>query len=245
MENNPDAYTTYIPAEYWTMSGLDRVVHVPNEYIVDLYAIYAPHSYVIHYDTLGGKGQPSPQVKIYGQVLEEGLRLQEPEKTGYIFECWSDLAEDENGKPITSCPVMDLDKATGHYYSPGYLLDNDNTVGQTDKVRTLYAVWSPKEYEISFIDIHDEWYLEDETKPINSLWKVKDSDENLLGKVDSVKFDEIYPDIEDIMERLRNDEELVLLKALKRQKGYLYSTNMECHTKNQELSELLKIHIML
>lgn len=80
-------------------------------------------SYTVSFNANGGTGAPGSQTRWYGEVIY--LSSARPTRTGYIFQGW---AKSPNGRVE---------------YNPGsaYGLDANTT---------LYAIWSPETYTISF-----------------------------------------------------------------------------------------------
>lgn len=80
-------------------------------------------SYTVSFNANGGTGAPGSQTRWYGEVIY--LSSTRPTRTGYIFQGW---AKSPNGRVE---------------YNPGsaYGLDANTT---------LYAIWSPETYTISF-----------------------------------------------------------------------------------------------
>lgn len=89
-----------------------------------LYAHWSPFAYTITYNANGGSGAPSSQTKYYGTNLT--LSSTVPSRSGYKFLGWSTSST-----------------ATSATYQPGSTFStNANT--------TLYAVWQPNSYSITY-----------------------------------------------------------------------------------------------
>lgn len=80
-------------------------------------------SYTVSFNANGGTGAPGSQTRWYGEVIY--LSSARPTRTGYIFQGW---AKSPNGRVE---------------YNPG-------SVYGLDANTTLYAIWSPETYTISF-----------------------------------------------------------------------------------------------
>ena len=89
-----------------------------------LYAVWSPNSYTVSYSANGGSGAPSSQTKTYGVTLT--LSSTKPTRTGYTFLGWSTSST-----------------ATSATYSAGGSFT-------TNASTTLYAVWSPNTYTVSY-----------------------------------------------------------------------------------------------
>ena len=95
-----------------------------NNASVTLYAVWTPNTYTISFNANGGSGAPASQTKTYGVTLT--LSSTKPTRTGYTFLGWS------TSSTATSAT----------YSAGGNFTTNANT--------TLYAVWSPNTYTISY-----------------------------------------------------------------------------------------------
>ena len=95
-----------------------------NNASVTLYAVWTPNTYTISFNANGGSGAPASQTKTYGVTLT--LSSTKPTRTGYTFLGWS------TSSTATSAT----------YSAGGTFTTNANT--------TLYAVWSPNTYTISY-----------------------------------------------------------------------------------------------
>lgn len=91
---------------------------------ITLYAIWRAHTYTVSYDSNGGSGSPSPQIKTYGKNLI--LDTTVPNRTGYSFLGWATSST-----------------ATSASYQPG-----DTYTANSDV--TLYAVWEGDSYTVSY-----------------------------------------------------------------------------------------------
>lgn len=91
-----------------------------------LYAVWEkiPETYAVYYNANGGSGAPAWQVKTEGIPLT--LSSVAPSRTGYIFMGWATSAD---SKTVAYIP--------------------DGTYTQDASV-TLYAVWSPKTYTVTY-----------------------------------------------------------------------------------------------
>ena len=89
-----------------------------------LYAVWSPNTYTVSYNANGGSGAPSSQTKTHGVTLT--LSSTKPTRTGYSFLGWS-----------TSSTAT-----SASYSAGGSFTTNANT--------TLYAVWSPNSYTVSY-----------------------------------------------------------------------------------------------
>ena len=95
-----------------------------NNASVTLYAVWKPNTYTVTFNANGGSGAPASQTKTYGVTLT--LSSTKPTRTGYTFLGWS------TSSTATSAT----------YSAGGNFTTNANT--------TLYAVWSPNTYTISY-----------------------------------------------------------------------------------------------
>ncbi len=95
-----------------------------NNATTTLYAVWTPNRYTVTFDANGGSSAPSPQTKVYGTPLT--LSTQQPTRTGYTFAGWS---TNKN--------------ATAATYQSGAQYKNNGVV-------TLYAVWTPNRYTVTF-----------------------------------------------------------------------------------------------
>ena len=94
---------------------------------VTLYAIWTPHTHTIAYNANGGTNAPSSQSKYYGSLTY--ITSSKPTRSGYNFKCWNTQA---NG--------------TGTSYNPGQAYGYDQNGGTV----TLYAIWTPMQYTVSY-----------------------------------------------------------------------------------------------
>lgn len=113
----------------WATSATGAVAYQPGasytaNKALTLYAVWELITYQINYNANGGSGAPSAQTKKWGTDIN--LSDTEPTRTGYNFEEWN---VSKNG---------DEDS-----YLPGGLYTDNSNV-------TLYAIWSEKEYTVSF-----------------------------------------------------------------------------------------------
>ena len=89
-----------------------------------LYAVWKPITYTVTFNANGGSGAPASQTKTHGVTLT--LSTTTPSRTGYTFQGWATSAS-----------------ATSAAYQPGgSFTTNANT--------TLYAVWKPITYTITY-----------------------------------------------------------------------------------------------
>lgn len=112
----------------WGVAPKGTVTYTPGQsYMGDtditLYAIWTRNTYKIRYNANGGTGAPASQTKTYGVTLT--LATTGPTRMGYAFRGWATSAE---GSMI---------------YAPGasYTID---------AAMTLYAVWEPDVYTITY-----------------------------------------------------------------------------------------------
>lgn len=89
-----------------------------------LYAVWTVRTYTVSYDANGGTGAPSAQTKIHG--FDVTLSRDVPTRANYDFAGWSVLSD---GTAV--------DYAAGDVYSENISV-------------TLYAVWKPHRYSVSF-----------------------------------------------------------------------------------------------
>lgn len=89
-----------------------------------LYAHWTPNEYTVSFDANGGTDAPEAQKKFHDMELV--LTDEIPAKKGYAFQGW---AIEANTEDVT--------------YQPGDII-------KANEERTLYAVWTPAIYEISF-----------------------------------------------------------------------------------------------
>ena len=89
-----------------------------------LYAVWKLKTYAITYDSNGGSGAPGPQTKTHGVTLKLSSTI--PARAGYDFLGWSTDS-----------------KAIKEQYQSG----GDYTANAAE---TLYAVWKPKTYAITY-----------------------------------------------------------------------------------------------
>lgn len=80
-------------------------------------------SYTVSYNANGGSGAPGNQTKWYGETLT--LSSSTPSRTGYIFKGWAT----SSGGSVS--------------YSPGWKYNGNDAL-------TLYAVWQPVTYTVSY-----------------------------------------------------------------------------------------------
>jgi uncharacterized repeat protein (TIGR02543 family) len=95
-----------------------------NNAAVTLYAIWTPITYTVSYNANGGSGAPGSQTKTYGVNLT--LSSTKPTRTGYNFVRWNTAA---NG--------------SGTNYNSGGTYSANSAV-------TLYAIWTPITYTVSY-----------------------------------------------------------------------------------------------
>ena len=86
---------------------------------------FPPAKYTISYNANGGTGAPSAQTKIYNEALI--LSRTSPQRTGHIFMQWN-TKQDGTGSGI---------------YNPG-------DVYTANASATLYAIWEPRTYIVSY-----------------------------------------------------------------------------------------------
>ena len=116
----------YFAGWYTAASGGSLVKEDTNVSITSnqtLYAQWTPYTYTVSYNANGGTGAPGNQTKTHGQSLT--LSSVKPTKDGYTFQGWSTTL---NGSV---------------QYNPGSAYTGNANL-------TLYAVWSPKTYTISY-----------------------------------------------------------------------------------------------
>ena len=95
-----------------------------NGATITLYAKWTPNKYTVSYDANGGIGAPADQTKTYGVNLT--LSSTKPTRTGYTFSKWNTKAD-----------------GTGtNYNSTAKYTSNANL--------TLYAVWTPIKYTVTY-----------------------------------------------------------------------------------------------
>lgn len=95
-----------------------------NGVTVTLYAKWTPNKYTVLYNANGGSGAPANQTKTYGVDLT--LSSTKPTRTGYTFSKWNTKAD---GKGT-------------NYNSGAKYTGNANL--------TLYAVWTPIKYTVTY-----------------------------------------------------------------------------------------------
>ena len=91
---------------------------------ITLYAIWEPDTYDVTYNANGGNGAPVKQKKTYAVTLILGSK--NPTRTGYTFTGWSSS-----------------DKATVPTYKAGGSYTTNAKI-------TLYAVWKPNTYKVTY-----------------------------------------------------------------------------------------------
>ncbi|MCM1508432.1 MAG: InlB B-repeat-containing protein [Ruminococcus flavefaciens] len=89
-----------------------------------LYAVWTPNTYTVTYNANGGSGAPSAQTKTYGVDLT--LSSTKPTRTGYTFSKWNTKAD-----------------GSGTNYNSGAKYTGNANL-------TLYAVWTPNKYTVSY-----------------------------------------------------------------------------------------------
>ena len=89
-----------------------------------LYAVWTPIKYTVKYDANGGSGAPGNQTKTYGVNLT--LSSTKPTRTGYTFSKWNTKAD-----------------GTGTNYNRGAKYTSNANL-------TLYAVWTPITYTVTY-----------------------------------------------------------------------------------------------
>ncbi len=95
-----------------------------NNATVTLYAIWTPNTYIVSYNANGGDGAPGNQTKTHGVDLS--LSSKTPTRAGYTFAKWNTNAS-----------------GTGTSYNPSGKYTANSAV-------TLYAVWIPNTYTVSY-----------------------------------------------------------------------------------------------
>ena len=91
---------------------------------LNLYAVWTPIKYTVKYDVNGGSGAPGDQTKTYGVALT--LSSTKPTRTGYTFSKWNTKAD-----------------GTGTNYNSGAKYTSNANL-------TLYAVWTPITYTVTY-----------------------------------------------------------------------------------------------
>lgn len=91
---------------------------------VTLYAVWKQKEYKITYDMNGGSGNISDQTKKHGEDIS--LSIVSPTKSRYVFEGWATNRYAEKAE-----------------YALGELYKKDEAI-------TLYAVWSPEKYTVTY-----------------------------------------------------------------------------------------------
>lgn len=91
------------------------------------YAIWSPYKHTVKYNANGGSGAPDSQTKTYGSKLT--LSSVKPTRTGHTFLGWGTSSTD-----------------TSVNYKAGGTYERDQDGG----TYTLYAIWSPNTYTVSF-----------------------------------------------------------------------------------------------
>lgn len=91
---------------------------------VTLYAVWTVRTYTVKYNANGGSGAPTAQTKVHGAPIT--LSESVPTRANYDFAGWSLLAD-----------------GTATDYAPGDVYAENISV-------TLYAVWRPHSYKITF-----------------------------------------------------------------------------------------------
>ena len=95
-----------------------------NGATITLYARWTPIKYTVKYDANGGSGAPGNQTKTYGVALT--LSSTKPTRTGYTFSKWNTKAD-----------------GTGTNYNSGAKYTGNANL-------TLYAVWTPITYTVTY-----------------------------------------------------------------------------------------------
>lgn len=95
-----------------------------NGATITLYAKWTPNKYTVSYDANGGSGAPADQTKTYGVNLT--LSSTKPTRTGYTFSKWNTKAD-----------------GTGTNYNSGAKYTGNANL-------TLYAVWTPITYTVTY-----------------------------------------------------------------------------------------------
>lgn len=106
---------------YAKLTGINRVA--ATMYANATFTVPALASYTVSYNANGGSGAPGKQTKWYGETL--ALSSTKPTRTGYSFQGWATSA---SGSVVY---------ASGANYTA-----NTNA--------TLYAVWKPNEYAVTY-----------------------------------------------------------------------------------------------
>ena len=83
-----------------------------------------PLTHTVYYNANGGTGAPASQTKVYGTILT--LSTTVPTRSGYVFSRWN-TSPDGSG--------------TSYYPGGQYGLDEDVT---------LYAIWTPQNYTVTY-----------------------------------------------------------------------------------------------
>ncbi len=120
----------------WAVAPDGEAVYQPGEKItvaenMTLYATWEIYRYNITYDANGGQNAPAPQVKVYDVNIT--LSPDEPYREGYVFKGWATYAS-----------------STSVSYKPGATFSSNSNY-------TLYAVWKPNEYTITY-DANGAYY---------------------------------------------------------------------------------------
>ncbi len=105
-----------------------------NNVTVPLYAIWKANSYEIVFNANGGTGGPMSNQQMTYDAAAVSLSANEFNKNAYTFNRWNTLQNPTEGTP-------------GISYTNGQAVSNLAYSGQV----TLYAIWTPVQYEIEYI----------------------------------------------------------------------------------------------
>lgn len=114
-------YTTYFNA---SITGIDILGSGNVSYASRPYTVYRLDSYTVSYNANGGSGAPNSQTKWHGSTLT--LSNTRPTRTGHDFVGWGTSSTD----------------TTVDYNAGGQYVANANI--------TLYAIWKPHTYVVSY-----------------------------------------------------------------------------------------------
>lgn len=104
--------------------------------IINLYAIWSPYSYTIHFDANGGTGTMTDMTLPFNQ--EANLNANTYLREGYMFGSWN-IAQDGSGVSFNDKQLVQ-----------GLSSTNNGTV-------TLYAIWNPINYTIRYNVVGDSF----------------------------------------------------------------------------------------